>query len=512
MEARFSLSYGIAGVSKRNLNNCKDIDILEHVCKKNMCRAITDVNEFVKNLAAIKEQPYTRALFGENDRECLTLRNTIAKHINYEDTSKMYAFAAWTLWEQRKNQIYIGSNVIYAFCSNNKLDPKEFMRAAWLGFTGRDSPKLDASQNIVLKRAIGSPFTCVQGGAGVGKTTTVSEIINQVKKHTVVATVTFTHKAKRCVEKRLLMAGIEGVTTSTIHSFIYSLKSTKIPRLFLIVDESSMVDLELLGELAKQMLENCDSYQLCFVGDKMQLPSVGRGEIFRMMIESNGAHVNSLTKCYRTDKPDLFDAYEKIRAGELPESTANVKVHMLESDKEIDSFAGKFIGKHRAEYMYVAWQNKDVFKINRWVQSGQLKLGKIGPSCWKNFYLHDRVVYRGENTDTLTNAMTGTVTMIEFDGMTVQWDDSPEVTSFKKEARGVQLMYCGTCHIMQGSEYKQVCVLGYDIPKMIKCSDRKWIYTAATRAQDNVVLVSTKDIGLLIGHPEADAPLSSLKF
>jgi ATP-dependent exoDNAse (exonuclease V) alpha subunit len=245
----------------------------------------------------------------------------------------------------------------------------------------------------------------------------------------------------------------------------------------------------------------------------MQLPSVGRGEIYRMMIDAGGPHVNSLTKCYRTDKPDLFDAYEAIRAGKIPESSANFKVHLFDDECDIDSFVVKFINDHKADYMYVAWQNKDVTRINKWVQTAMLKSGKIGPATWGNcFYLHDRVVYRGENIKSLTNAMTGAVIAVEADGMSVKWDDSAEISNFKKDAFGVQLMYCGTCHIMQGSEYHQVCVLCYDIPKMIKCSDRKWIYTAVTRAQDNVVFVSTREVQIFIEHPIAEVPLCSLRF
>ena len=542
MDVRYPLSYSIPGVYRKHLNNNKDIDLVEHLCKKNLIRGIPDVNEFLKNIALVKEQPYVRTLYGESERECIALRSAVADYAKFADANKKYSFAAWTLWQQRKDKVYLGSNIIYAFCGSHKLDAKEFMRflhthpekknfytyvelffhenniqkwiqkAAWLGFAGKDSPKLDSVQNDALKKVIKSSFSCVQGGAGVGKTTTVSEIIKQVKNMTVVQTVTFTHKAKRCVEKRLSMAGIDGVNTSTIHSFVFQLKSTKFPRLFLIVDESSMVDLELMGELAKMMMENCESYQLCFVGDKMQLPSVGRGEIYRMMVDSNGGHVNSLVKCYRTDKPDLFEAYENIRNGRIPKSTDNFEVHLYDTDKEIDSFVGNFINEHEANYMYVAWQNKDVLKVNKWVQAAMLKAGKIGPLGWNNLYMHDRVVYRGENKDALTNAMTGTVTSVEADGMTVTWDDSTEVTAFKKDSYGIQLMYCGTCHILQGSEYDKVCVLCYDIPKMIKCSDRKWIYTAVTRAQNKVVFVSTHDVQIFIEHPIADVPLSSLKF
>ena len=357
-----------------------------------------------------------------------------------------------------------------------------------------------------------SPFSCIQGGAGVGKTTTVSEIIKEVKQVLTVVTVTFTHKAKRCVEKRLHEAGITDVTTSTIHSFIMRLKGMRFARILLLIDESSMVDLELMGELAKQMMEFCDAYQLCFVGDTMQLPSVGRGEIYRMMIDAAGPHVKSLVQCYRTDRADLFDAYQAIREGRLPPTSEHFKLELFDDDGGIDGFAAGFIARHSDAYMYVAWQNKDVARINKMVQAEMVKSGRVGPRAWGQFYMHDRVVYRGENKEHLTNAMTGTVVDVKSDGMTVKWDDCAEVTVFKKDARGVQLMYCGTCHIMQGSEYKQVCVLCYDIVKMIKCSDRKWIYTAVTRAQDNVVLAATRELDIFVAHQLADAPLSGLSF
>jgi len=223
-----------------------------------------------------------------------------------------YSFAAWALWQKNKSKMYLPCNVVFAYCYRWKLDSKEmlkhlrrhdvsknmvttndlyecertidaFLRKATASakLTCKDSDALDAVQNRAVRLSLASPVSAIQGGAGVGKTTTVSHLVNEVASQTSVVCLAFTHKAKRCIRQKLQN---DDVRVSTIHSFVQSNKGagvTQYERLFLLLDETSMIDVELLADLAKTVLAKCDGYQVCFVGDEQQLQPIGRGEFFR---------------------------------------------------------------------------------------------------------------------------------------------------------------------------------------------------------------------------------------
>lgn len=184
METRYPLSCALPGVKRTLLSHCRDVDCLEHLCVKNLVRCLSDTSLFIKNLSALREKPYTRELFGESEKDCLAVREALAGYIGFEDKDDKYSFAAWSLWQQRRDKVYLGSNVIFAYCGSHHLDSKELMRflhahpekknfytyvdlhfheqnvqrwiqrASWLGCTGRDTPALDATQCAALKHVI----------------------------------------------------------------------------------------------------------------------------------------------------------------------------------------------------------------------------------------------------------------------------------------------------------------------------------------------------------------------
>lgn len=565
------------------ITSCLINDVLSHVVDWNAFLATRKL--FEKHGAFIKQH------VGEDPLHFIHIRNKLSFIVpisnvgKEEDVVKIkYSFYAWTLWNQtsNKSKMYIPLPAIIQYCTKNDLDIEVFMKhirkhhtfkyayifedlfeaektiqrcldnakiVCNIYITQQENPNrkqtskasspanvLDDKQQQTIKSMMGNNYAVLQGGAGVGKTTTVSylieEIMNQCPQNRIFC-LAFTHKAKRCITEKLVKSGVmkdkdpdnsdSGIKISTIHSFIASFKTETIPPCYILIDESSMIDIELLASLCNLLLTNCSKYQIGFVGDMMQLPPIGRGEFYRFLVNklTNENKANILTKCYRTDKKDLFDAYESVRAGKFPRSSENVKVLSLSSDKEINSHVGKIIYDYcskdasalKDKVQFIAWQNKDVFKINGWVQSALLKHKKIGPESFRQYYVGDKVIYRGENTPLVTNATIGKVSAVTSKSVTIVWDDQSGTTSTitNDKINTINLAYALTVHSLQGSECENVIIACFEVGKMKHCLDRRFLYTAISRGKESVTVLTTPDIEAFLFEPIKPLPLTGLK-
>jgi hypothetical protein len=346
---------------------------------------------------------------------------------------------------------------------------------------------------------------------------------------------------------------------------------------FFIIDEASMVDLELFSELAHVIMEVSQvvpafRYQFCIVGDDGQLQPIGRGELFRELCNLHDStptlKVCRLNVCYRTDSRDLFDACSRLRQGFLHEETSpSWVVRMFDDDAQMDKGLSRIIRQRckgeKADALrvqYIAWQNKDVRRVNVRVQQELLAAGHIGPVPWHGrfgnvFYKHDRVVFCGvqqqqgpssgtqaqahaqthnhnhnhnhtrapptsrKATDGVTNAMTGTVADILQGGAGIRivWDGAaaPDTIIRSQHSRilsDLSLSYCMTVHKAQGSEYDCIVVPCFEAAKMLRCLDRRWLYTAATRAKVQAMLLCTPEARDFVEKDISPLPVSGLAF
>ena len=86
---------------------------------------------------------------------------------------------------------------------------------------------------------------------------------------------------------------------------------------FLIVDECSMLDINLTASLLKAVPE---SSQVLFIGDADQLPSVGAGNVLKDMISSEKISCLILTEIFRQAKKSLIVKFaHQINSGRLPD-------------------------------------------------------------------------------------------------------------------------------------------------------------------------------------------------
>lgn len=521
---------------------CKEPELFEKCAQAKLLTHVAEYKRFADGLAALKENPYLKKEFGEKPEMLHKVRSTLAAKVLgvQDDLAARADFAAWAYFFQHSNRLYVPAVSLFKYCGEQGIDNTalfacmrkhsgsktytyaelydaemtvvQMLREAQthgLRFDPLLGSRLDPVQIAAVRSVLASPYSAIQGGAGVGKTTTVSDLVGSIRGKVQVFCLAFTHKAKRCLQGRIVAT--EDIALSTIHSFVATWGRPESPRLppriFVLLDESSMIDIELLGELARVLLRSGAAYQLCFVGDTHQLPPIGRGEFYRHLVESRKA-VCELKRCYRTDRADLFAAYEAVRAGRTPESSENFTMDIVPTDRDINARMGALISQGLPDgFQIIAWQNKDVWKVNQWVQADLAKRGKVGPEGWRSLLLRDRVIYKGANNEKLTNATTGVVTEVHPRGVTIEWETG--VSLKHDDAKDIHLSYVNTVHSEQGSEHDVVIVPCYEARKMMCCLDRRWFYTAITRGKMRVIVIATPEIKDFIKAPLRALPTCS---
>lgn len=351
--------------------------------------------------------------------------------------------------------------------------------AGQLDLEGLDDVQKNTADGIVT-----TPFSCLQGGAGTGKSTLVAAIVAAVLDQGIqVVCLAPTHRAKKNLISRLP----KGTVVSTIDSYLMQRKVSG-GKCMMFVDESSMLSICKLASLAKSIIMTSEEWQVCLVGDVGQLEPIERGEMFRTALHQGGAHIFKLMKCYRSRAVDLYDAQVSIRSGKFPECSESVKIHLMVNDKRIRTMVRDFISKHSSSYQFISWTNSTCALVNSMVQDVV-----HGSECGGVIQVGDRVIYVGRNEPNigLTNAMIGDVTQILNDDVKVDYEGDGVI---KCALRDVSLAYCITVHKAQGSEFPNVCVVATDVSKMAASQDRRWLYTAVSRARDKCVLFTTSDI------------------
>ena len=144
------------------------------------------------------------------------------------------------------------------------------------------------------------PLAVVTGAAGTGKTTAICAIISAVRategEGAPITVMAPTGKASDRLRTKLKQREIDGVETSTVHSYLARegwLNDNLTYRRrgggrhgqgTIIVDEASMLDLDLMATFVRA-IDWRAVRRLVLVGDPNQLPPIGRGRVFADTIE-----------------------------------------------------------------------------------------------------------------------------------------------------------------------------------------------------------------------------------
>lgn len=161
-------------------------------------------------------------------------------------------------------------------------------------------------------------FSILTGGPGCGKTTTTLVIVKLLEAMQL--KVLLAAPTGRAAQR---MTEVIGREAKTIHRLLEwqngKFKKSEEDALevdFLIVDECSMLDINLTASLLKAVPGQS---QVLFIGDADQLPSVGAGNVLKDMIGSGKVPCFHLTKIFRQAQESLIIQYaHQINSGEMP--------------------------------------------------------------------------------------------------------------------------------------------------------------------------------------------------
>ena len=191
--------------------------------------------------------------------------------------------------------------------------------ARWIQlFCKINNMELSREQAHAVTGIAGEMFSVLTGGPGCGKTTATRVIVKLLEamgKKVLLAAPT-----GRAAQR---MGEVIGREAKTIHRLLgwqggKFKKNEKDPLKmdFLVVDESSMLDINLTASLLKAVPQNC---QVVFIGDYDQLPSVGAGNVLKDIIGSNRVVCFRLTQIFRQARQSLIIKYaHEINSGKMP--------------------------------------------------------------------------------------------------------------------------------------------------------------------------------------------------
>lgn len=178
--------------------------------------------------------------------------------------------------------------------------------------------RLSDEQLAAVGGIVRRQFSILTGGPGCGKTTATRvlvQLLDAMKRNVVLAAPT-----GRAAQRMIDVIGRE---SKTIHRLLgwqagrfQKNETCPLDVDFLIVDECSMLDINLTAALLRAVPEHS---QVLFIGDADQLPSVGAGNVLQDLIASGTVPCFQLTRIFRQAEQSLIIRYaHQINQGELP--------------------------------------------------------------------------------------------------------------------------------------------------------------------------------------------------
>lgn len=414
------------------------------------------------------------------------------------------------LYEYYKNEHYVASSV-YNLSNKDDLPVKDIdIKIEKLENFFEIS--YNEEQKRAIKQSLIKNFSIITGGPGTGKTTIIKGITQLYK-------MVSGYSPEKLLDKMVLLAPTGRAAkrmseacsfpASTIHRYLRWNKETgefgynernKVSAEFIIVDETSMIDIDLMANFFKAMPKNI---KLVFIGDYNQLESVGPGKVLKDLIESEMINTIFLKEIYRQDQNSYITqlAYE-VNSGDLQES---------------------FLEK-KDDYNFIKCENYDILKAccdvaNMAVKKGyDLKNVQILAPMYKGINGIDNlnkvlqkifnpksedknetydadVIYREgdkilqlENMpdDNVFNGDIGFIEKISGTEITVSFDGN-KVKYKPKDYKAIKHGYAISVHKAQGSEFEIVIM---PITKEYRIMlYKKLVYTAITRAKRSLILV-----------------------
>ena len=352
-------------------------------------------------------------------------------------------------------------------------------------------------------------MTVITGGPGTGKTTVVQTIIRLAEQEglRILLCAPTGRAAKRLAETTQRKA-------KTIHRLlvpdghvgamqVFEYNETKmLPADLVIVDEVSMLDMEMMYHLLSALKPQC---RCILVGDADQLPSVGAGAVLHDIIASGQVPVVRLDTIFRQKEGGrIVTNAHLINSGRLPVVNEDTEFRFVEIDNEADG-AERISALYNSELLETGdkfavqvlspmYKNPcGVDNLNQLIQErfnppaegkaelkGKNVVFRVGDKVMQKHNDYEKGVFNGDM---------GEIFAIQKDMVYVRYPEQ-DVKYEGQEVDEITLAYAITVLKSQGSEYHTVIMVLVNSHAIML--QRNLFYTAVTRAKRKVILVGTK--------------------
>lgn len=375
----------------------------------------------------------------------------------------------------------------------------------------REGIQLADNQRKAIISALEHGVLVLTGGPGTGKTTVIKGILAVLESQglQIILGAPTGRAAKRLSEAtarqastvhRLLEAtggGGEGI------SMFAKNENEPLEGDVIIIDEVSMMDINLMSSLLQALAKGC---RLILVGDVDQLPSVGPGSVLKDILISDTVPKVVLTEVFRqSGESSIVLNAHLINRGQLPQCNDTDFKFIELTDSAL--VAQNIVKLCLAEVNFannLSLNDVQVLSPMHRLDCGVENLNKLlqtalNPETVDQEYINgiNQVFRRGDKVmqirnnyiKNVFNGDIGFIKKIENNTMVVAYPDI-EVSYEQNELTEIQLAYAMSVHKSQGSEYKVVImplIAGHHV--MLQ---RNLLYTAVTRAKDKVILLGSK--------------------
>jgi len=363
------------------------------------------------------------------------------------------------------------------------------------------------------------PFVTLGGYAGTGKTTLIAVLrkkLHVIQDELKVGFASYTGKAARMLRQKLKGQNViyPKDTVGTIHSLIYSPivndeeeivgwePKKKIECDLIIIDEASMVDETIWRHLLAYGIP------IIVVGDHGQLPPISGN--FNLMQKP----LLKLDEIHRQAKKNpiislSIQAREKGFIKCQAYSDTVVKYDRLQPDTQEQM--NELLCGYDNDTLILCGYNKTRIKLNLFIRNA---LGFESPYPVNG----DRVIcLRNNHKDHIFNGMLGVIQSIErvndawyrahilMDGEEKTYQglisatqfNNPQALNYTHQRKEIMMGdlfdfgYALTVHKAQGSQAKRVILFEERFPKMTDDEWKRWLYTAVTRAEEELYIFTS---------------------
>ena len=388
------------------------------------------------------------------------------------------------------------------------------------------------SQKSAIKLACKSKFCVITGGPGVGKTTAINSIIDiiQYNEAKILLCAPTGKAAKRLTEST-------GREATTIHRLLEFMPdgskckyddSNPLKTDFIVVDETSMVDINLMNFLLRAIPSEAS---VLLVGDIDQLPSIGPGAVLNDIIDSKHIPVAIMSEVFRqAAESNIITTAHNINDGKTP----NISLKGEKSDfffisattpqDCLNKLIKVVISRLPVKFKFDPLQDIQILTPMNKGGLGTKSLNEIlqkmlNPSKKKGvkrsgvtFNVGDKIIQTINNYDKdIFNGDIGKIINIDHENqILIAKYDQKEVHYNFIDLDEIALAYAITIHKSQGSEYP--CVVFPILMQHFRMLERNLLYTGVTRGKKMVVLIGDpKSVTKAINNSKSKYRFTGLK-